>query len=210
MRKFSAVVLLIGMATGALAQGTVILQNQTGLVRQWASWSDSTPISVPKNGAFIELIAAPTGTALSTPLGSHNASGFNPNYSSLSGFLAANPGWAVAGGVYPIAFGAGLFNSGTVTINNIAEGANAEYVIIGWTGAFTSYDAAFASGSSMVGQSAIATTATGDPLATPVPGFPVSLRGTFGGFPQAIIPEPTSFALAGLGLAALLVFRRRR
>src|ERR1019366_10714605 len=113
MRILSAMVLLIGVATGALAQGTVILQNQTGLVRQWASWSDSTPISVPKNGAFIELIAAPTGTALSTPLGSHNASGFNPNYSSLSGFLAANQGWAVAGAqAYPVAFAAGLFNSG--------------------------------------------------------------------------------------------------
>ena len=215
MRKFSTVVLLIGMATGALAQGTVILQNQTGLVGQWASWSDSTLISVPKNGAFIELIAAPAGTALSYPLGSHNASGFNPNYSSLSGFLAANPGWAVAGAqAYPVAFGAGLFNCGTVTINNIAEGANADYFIIGWTGAFTSYDSAYAT-RAFIGASAIATTPTGDPLATPVPSLPVSLRYTFAGLMTPLlaiapIPEPTSFALAGLGLAALLVFRRRR
>ena len=215
MSKFSAVVLLIGMATGALAQGTVILQNQTGLVRQWTGWSDSTLISVPKSGAFIELIAAPTGTALSNPLGSHNASGFNPNYSSLSGFLAANQGWAVAGAqAYAVAFGAGLFNCGTVTINNIAEGANAAYFIIGWTGAFTSYDAAYAAGA-FISASAIATTTTGDPLATPVPGFPVSLRPTFAGLMGPLlaiapIPEPTSFALVGLGLAALLVFRRRR
>ena len=213
MRILSAVVLLIGMASGALAQGTVILQNGTGLVFQWTRATDPTLISVPKNGGFIELIAAPTGTALPNPLGSYTASGFNPNYPTLSGFLAANPGWqvgtSIGGPAFPIALGNGLFSSGTVTINNIAEGANAEYVIIGWTGAFTTYDAAFANGTGMVGQSAIATTATGDPLATPVPGFPVSLRYTFAGFPQAIIPEPTSFALAGLGLAALLVFRRR-
>jgi hypothetical protein len=61
----------------------------------------------------------------------------------------------------------------------------------------------------MFGQSAIFTTATGDPTATPVPGFPVSLRGSFAGLMMATIPEPTGFALVGLGLAALLVFRRR-
>jgi len=199
------VVLLIGMATGALAQGTVILQNQTGLVRQWTSWSDHTVISVPKNGGYVELIAAPVGTPLP---------GQVLSYSSLAGFLGANPAWqvgtSVGGPAFPIALGAGLFSAGTVTIGNIAEGANAEYFILAWTGAFTSWDAAFASGSSILGQSAIATTATGDPLATPVPGFPVSLRPTFAGLNLSPIPEPTGFALAGLGLAALLVFRRRR
>ena len=214
MKKAFTLVVLMVTPTMAFAQGTVILQNQTGLVKQWTTATDRTLISVPKNGGYVELIAAPTGTALPNPLGSHNASGFNPNYSSLSGFLGANPGWAVAGGACPIALGAGLFSSGTVTINNIAEGANAEYFLIGWTGAFTSYDAAYAAGA-FISASAIATTTTGDPLATPVPGFPVSLRPTFAGLMGPLlaiapIPEPTSFALAGLGLAALLVFRRRR
>jgi len=198
MKKAFTLVVLMVTPTMAFAQGTVILQNQTGLVRQWTSATDSTLISVPKNGGYVELIAAPVNTPLV---------GSIFNYSSLSGFLGVNPLWAVAGGACPIALGAGLFNGGTVTINNIAEGANAEYFLIGWTGAFTTWDAAFAASSGWFGQSAIATTATGDPLATPVPGFPVSLRLTFAGFP--IIPEPTSFALAGLGLAALLVFRRR-
>jgi hypothetical protein len=184
----------------AFAQGTVILQNQTGLVKQWTSWSDPTPLSVPKNGGYVELIAAPVGSPLV---------GSILQYSSLSGYLGANPGWAVAGGqAYPIALAAGLFSAGTVTIGNIAEGANADYFIIGWTGTNTTWDAALAAGG-MFGQSAIATTATGDPLTTPVPGFPVSLRPTFAGLLMPIIPEPTSFALAGLGLAALLVFRRR-
>jgi len=202
MKKAFTLIVLIVTPTMALAQGTVILQNQTGLVKQWTSWSDSTLISVPKNGGYVELIAAPVGTALV---------GEALMYSSLSGFLAVNPGWAVAGGqAYPIAFGAGLFNCGTVTINNIAAGASAEYFILAWTGASTTWDAALASGIGFLGQSAIATTATGDPTATPVPGFPVSLRPTFAGIFFSPIPEPTSFALAGLGLAALLVFRHRR
>jgi hypothetical protein len=116
--------------------------------------------------------------------------------------------------VFLVGFARGLFNSGTVTINNIAEGANADYLIIGWTGAFTSYDSAYAAGA-FIGASAIATTPTGDPLATPVPSLPVSLRYTFAGMMTPLLaigpmPEPTSFALASLGLAALLVFRRRR
>jgi hypothetical protein len=201
MRKFSTVVLLIGMATGVLAQGTVMLQNQTGLVREWYG---GVLISVPKNGGYVELIAAPVGTPLV---------GSILNYSSLAGFLAVNPGWAAAvnnsgAAPTPIALAAGLFSGGTYTINNIAEATNAEYFLIGWTGASTTWDAAFAGGSSAFGQSAIATTATGDPLATPVPGFPVSLRPTFPGLILGM-PEPSTSALAGLGLAALLVFRRR-
>jgi hypothetical protein len=206
MRKFSAVVLLIGMATGALAQGTVILQNQTGLVKEWNwSWPDPTPINVPKNGGYIELFAAPVGTPLVGWIGS---------YSSLSGFLGANPAWAVAGGqAYPIAFGYGLFNSGTVTIGNIGAGASAEYFLIGWSGSATTADAVLAgwyAGQNAFGQSAIATTATGDPTAIPVPGFPVSLRPTFAGMVIVWTPEPSTSALVGLGGIMLMLFRRRR
>jgi hypothetical protein len=202
MKKAFTLVVLILTPTIAFAQGTVILQNQTGLVKQWTSATDSTLINVPKNGGYVELIAAPINTPLVGQVGT---------YSSLSGFLGANPLWAVAGGqAYPIAFGPGLFNSGTVTINNIAAGgANAEYFLIGWTGASTTYEAASAAGA-MFGQSAIATTTTGDPLATPVAGFPVSLRPTFAGlYLYPPIPEPSTSALVGLGVAVLLVFRRR-
>ena len=204
MRKFSAVVLLIGMATGALAQGTVILQNQTGLVREWRWW-DPTLINVPKNGGYIELFAAPVNTPLV---------GSIYGYSSLAGYLGANPAWVVAGGqAYPIAFGAGLFNSGTVTIGNIGAGASAEYFLLGWSGSATTADAALAgayAGQNAFGQSAIATTTTGDPTAIPVAGFPVSLRPTFAGMILYWTPEPSTSALAGLGAVMLMIFRRRR
>jgi hypothetical protein len=103
-----------------------------------------------------------------------------------------------------------------VTINNINEAANAEYAIVAWTGSYTSLDAAIAAdltsagADSFIGISAIATTTTGDPISSPA-GTPVGLKATFPGETLApvVVPEPTTFALAGLGLAALLVFRRR-
>src|ERR1039457_2113865 len=127
MKKLLGIMAITALAASAFAQGTVILQNQTGLVKQWTSASDPTPINVPKNGGFIELIAAPANTPLV---------GQALNYSSLSGFLAANPLWAAgAPASGSIAFGAGLFSSGTVTIGNIGAGASAEYFLLGWTGA---------------------------------------------------------------------------
>ena len=219
MKKLLGIMALSALAASGFAQGTVTVWNQTGLVKQWTSAADSTPISVAKNGGFVQLIAASAGTALANPLFTTVASGVQANYSSLAGFLAANTGWAAASGTagtapVAIALGAGLFSGGTFTIGNIGAGANAEYLAIGWTGAFASIDQAIAAAGTgvMGGASAIYTTATADPGASPPP-TPISMRLTFGGqtlAPIVLVPEPSTFALAGLGAAALLIFRRRK
>ena len=72
-----------------------------------------------------------------------------------------------------------MFSGGTYTLSPFPEGAEAEYVVIGWTGGYSNLDAALAAfydGNAQVflGELDVATTATGDPLATP-PGIPVSL-----------------------------------
>ena len=135
-----------------------------------------------------------------------------PAYSSLAGFLAANPGWAdqaTAG----INAAPGILNDGLVTIWSLGAGADADYMLIGWTGPYTNYDAAYAGdvanpNSSFLGMSAIATTQTGDPTFTP-PLLPVSLFHTFQGMTlaPAVDPEPTFILLASLGTVLLLLFR---
>ena len=210
MKKALILIVLLVTPTLALAQGTVVLQNQTGLIRQWTSSSDSTLIPVPKNGGYVELMSASAGTFLPNPS--------LTSFSSLAGFLAANPGWSLpdpGSSATPaiIGFGPGLFNGGTLILHGIPGGANAEYIIAAWTGAFTTYDAVYAAvladpSASFIGLSPIYTTATGNPSLTP-PGLPVSLRSTFGGLVMGT-PEPSAFTLAGLGAVMLVLFRRRR
>jgi len=225
MKRALTLVVLIVIPSIILAQGTVTFGSSSmGLVQQWSSSSDSTLVPVPVSGGYVELIAASVGTALN-PLGDYGgSSGFVPAYFSLAGFLAANPGWAVpyAGTLgatplapVPIAPAPGRFFGPTATIANIGTGADADYVVIGWTGPYPTYDAAYAAdqvnpNSSLLGMSAIATTHTGDPSFTP-PTPSVLLSVTFQGITlaPAVIPEPTTFLLAGLGALSLLLFRRR-
>jgi hypothetical protein len=225
MKKALALVVLIVTPSIIFAQGTVVfLNNSASLVQQWTSAYDSTPVPVPVGGGYVELIAAPAGTALN-PLGVYEGgSGFVPAYSSLAGLLAANPGWVVPYTISngnpppqvpaPIFLAPGRFNSGTMVISPLVPGGDADYVVIGWTGPYATYDAAYAAdlatpNSSFLGMSTIATTATGNPNRSP-PETSVNLTLTFQGITlaPAIIPEPTTVLLSGLGAVLLLLFRR--
>jgi len=228
MKKALTLVVLIFTPSIIFAQGTVGFNNSTGLVQQWTSSSDSTLAPVPVGGGYVELIATTAGNPLLHPLGVYEGnSGFLPGYSFLAGFLADNPGWVVPSSFLyalpappvpaPISGTAGRFNGGDMLIPPpaVLNGADADYLVVGWTGPYPTYDAAYAadlanSNSSFLGMSAIATTHTGDPYASP-PGTAVSLSATFQGITlaPAVIPEPTAVLLAGLGAGLVLLFHRR-
>ena len=126
MKKLLGILAITALATSGFAQGTVVFANSasTGPVKQWTSASDPTAIVVPKSGGRVELIAGPTTSTLAHNMFSSVTGGVAANYSSLSAFLAANPGWAAVA-TTEINVAAGQFNGGTVTINNVAPGANA-------------------------------------------------------------------------------------
>jgi len=160
---------------------------------------------------MVQFFAAPDGTAYKS-LGTLVLAegGFALTYLTLASYLAANPGWN-AYSTAPIAPVAGRFNAGTVTVAPLAAGGNIEYVMIGWTGPSTALDAAIASGSAFIGESALYTgIATVDP--TVPPSISSFIATSFLGLtlaPIATIPEPSIFSLAGLGAVLLLLFRRR-
>jgi len=197
-----AVAAVAACATSAFAQGTVVFNNGTGLVNKWTDNANSTLVGVPKGGGFVQLFWAPTGTA------------YTPWTTSLSGaqFYAANPGWVLS--TPPTGFttpGAGKFSGGTFTLQPLGAGGTIDYVVVGWTGSAANFDAAI-TGGGMVGVSSKFTSGTGNPTSVPA-GTATALSGTFGGMtlaPVTQVPEPTTLALAGLGAAALVIFRRRK
>ena len=90
---------------------------------------------------------------------------------------------------------------------------------MGWTGDFSDWNSAFAAGTGLVGWTGSAlsggalawSNAEGDSQASP-PEKPVDLTVGPAGYNGLVfaIPEPSKFALAGLGAVMLMVFHRRR
>jgi hypothetical protein len=208
MKKLVGILAISALASAAFAQGLVgFINNTAGYVTQWTSSTDPTLIRVPAGGGMVELLTAPSGTAFNS-LGTLGASGYVLNYPTLEAFLGANPGWADMATVGFTTPAAGRFNGGTVTLQTaIAGNANAEYVIIGWTGTAATFDLAMGTANTMFGSGPMLTTTTGSGATPPTPA--TLLSATFTGMTLAPIPEPATFALAGLGLAALVAFRRR-
>jgi hypothetical protein len=203
MKKYLSVLTVAAMAacaTSAFGQGILTFaNNNAGLIKQWADATGTTTVSVPSGGGQVALFWAPANTA------------YTPWTSSMTGaaFVAANAGWKLeaAAGFNPLL--AGRFNSGNLTLTPLANiGAGVDYVVMGWTGT-AGFDAALAAAGGMVNVSTKFHTAVGDGSVTP-PGAPVLMSGTFTGMTLQPVPEPSTFALAGLGAAALLIFRRRK
>lgn len=89
--------------------------------------------------------------------------------------------------------------------NGVAHGATGTFQIWAWQSSFASYALA-AAGGGLVGKSGTFNAATSGDISPPP--VPTPLAGLYPGFAIAPVPEPSTFALAGLGAAALLLFRR--
>jgi len=171
-----------------------------------------------------------TGTALisslqaSMPTNSYgqnlaaNTQGFwsallnDPNYQ-----IATNNGTAGTAGMvlgmtstvggygYPGSGGGTFFINGTS-----ASGGSINIIVFGWDATYSTPQAAAAAGAA-VGWTAPYAYNYGATTGTPTTTGAQGLTGGVGKFGVwAPVPEPTSFALAGLGAAAMLIFRRRK
>ena len=104
---------------------------------------------------------------------------------------------------------AGSWFGGTRTLSTgvPATGGVASLFVVVWDSSLTTDPLSSAATAGLWGSSAIFS------YTTPTSGTPAPaefLPNNLAGFSIGIVPEPSSFAVAGLGAAALVIFRRRK
>jgi hypothetical protein len=189
---------LINIGQSANGQGTIVFNNNTGLVQRWTSQVNLTPIPIPVGSdAFVQLVYAPIGTP-SGPLGFHQ---------SIESWVTDNQGWNLGSIAGFTNSEAGKFNGGIVTLTGIPAGENINYALFGWAGGqdllFGGYVPDL-----FRGLSSTFTTSTGTSEPSAVP-----LADSFGGMvlvPYNLIPEPSTSSFLTLGIATILLLRRHR
>jgi hypothetical protein len=192
MKKQLMVLAATLVAGSVLAQGTLTLNNANPIVL-----IDGVP-AASAAGAKVQFVWALPGDSVSP---------YVPGV-ALTDWLSANPALRLESLVVPVGTPLpGRFFGGTITVNTPTPGADIMGWLAGWAGSATSFDAAFGA-AAPVGVSASFAVNTGNPLALPAPEAPGDILAVQP-FSLAVIPEPTTFALVGMGLGALLIFRRR-
>lgn len=200
MKKLITTLCLTALVTGAFAQGLVKFSNSATTLVTDSVLGSTTPAGAGQY--FYGVFTAPEGTT-------------DPFAFTFSGTYATN---SVAG-----RFQGGL-NTG-IAVTGWAAGDTKSYFVAGWNaGMGHDYKPLWleellnnaAGDSGVFGISAIGVGVAGgtDPLGNSLPAlvlFGASPSIATGFSLQPIpVPEPTTMALAGLGAAALLIFRRRK
>lgn len=221
MLVFAAIAVTGGL--GVFAQGTIYFNNLTPSVRThiYAPLA-SDPERFQIGNGISDFPPGTTSWAEWTPIG---AAGNNVQYganTTLAALLAA-PGLnqpesslqpATAGGVTSFRSGdyAGFIQGTVATFNNIppdyAQGATVEMVV--WDNSSGNYPAWT---ESLRGGALVAFGSSGRlNMTAPIGGLnhtPPSLPNTLRSFNLGRVPEPSTFALVGLGAAMLMILRRR-
>lgn len=212
MKKLITISLIAASAVGAMAQGSLNFGNNLGASVFRA------PISGPVTGNSAQQISGQGTGALYFPTGSTAYTG--TTFLSGTGYTLALYAGAssvtdenLLSLVYSTTFrtggSAGFITTTTVPIPGVQPGTSAKFQIRVWDnagGSITAFANAITRGeSAMVLSGALGGTDSNNVV------FPINPDSTgWTAFNIYTVPEPSTFVLAGLGAASLLIFRRRK
>jgi hypothetical protein len=198
MKKLLTLAALVGATTLSFGQGTLLWNNTSGTLVSY----NGAPM-VPRTDAATTLnfglFIAPIGTAAPTSI------------------LDANWQFVAAYGLNSTAAsGAGrMLNPGQATVAGFGAGSSVNFIIRAWTvngGGVASDWTAARNNLANVGTSSLGFLILGGGAIPDSSAWGTTSSATIqqvGGF-NVPVPEPSSMALAGLGAASLLLFRRRK
>jgi hypothetical protein len=211
MKKLIALAALIGATSLSFGQGYVAFNNSstTKVSTLGSAATPTTGIAVMAAPAtatyYFELMVAPTTTTTisASTLGNWTAVALGQN--SGSGRMIPSASYST--------------DSSSVSVAGYSSAATADFAVVGWSASLgTSYAAALAADAAGTTQGYFGISAVALDIPLAALGGPYnSVWGpaTSGQIPNMTldfvpVPEPTTLALAGLGAAALMIFRRRK
>jgi len=198
-----SVTAVAGFSMAGFAQGGIYFDGSNN--------SNTSPAASSEGQVFISGVLD-TSTDINAELLYNNGTTFVPVVTLLLSSSNSNPSTSGAVGQTYTAvgtisdYGSGVLYDPTGTeyvIPNDAAGAVVSFEVEGWLGNYGSLAAAQAAGQK------VGTTAAFTETLVAVPGTANDIENMPALNLTAAVPEPSTFAMAGVGLASMLIFRRR-
>jgi len=186
MKKLLSALACVMMVAYANAQGTVNFGNSAA---NTVKFSNGTAVPIAQFSVGLLYWASDPG-----------AVNFDTGSLSLANLIKTSSNFILPG----------RFIGGTATTpNTTAGGTPAWFAVIAWQSSYASYDACYNAGGQVGWTLTAFQNPTGDPNKMPTPDTPATLSGFVGINNVHPVPEPTTMALGLLGVAALLLRRRK-